>query len=590
MNVKHPPDNSPPADASEVAAIEPGMPVATTEGDLGAQDLTKPHVAEVVRDASGEVEAVVIEKGVIFKKQIEVPAERVVAVETAAANDGASPAAQSAPDTDADAHETPHLLIDVSESETEALSTTRPESIEALPAATLNDAQPIDGLLAKVEEEVPTIEGMGRLEERNARASTASEQPQPTTSSRFSLRSLGPGFLAGMAGNDSSAVTSYSVNGATNGYGQLWLILLATPLLQAVQFACAKMGRVSQHGFAEVLRERYGRRVAGPAALLLFIANLGLISADLVAVGTGFQLLTGIAWEWFVLPVAVALWYLTIYKDFGVIKRIFMVLSLAFIAYIITGIFSGANWGLVLHDTFTPHIGLDFASISSAVALLGATVSPYTMFWQVQGEKEERRTGTMRQQVRTAGIDIGVGVVSGNLIAYFIIVCTSATLFAHHKSITTAADAARALEPLLGPYARYFFALGLIGAGLVAIPVLLASTSYAAAGTFGWAASLWKKPWQTEGFYLILTAALVVSVVVAFLGFDPVQLIFWANVLQGILSPALVILLIIVANDRRVMGKHRLGRITNICLVVTAVVMTAATILLFYGILTGRGG
>jgi Mn2+/Fe2+ NRAMP family transporter len=244
----------------------------------------------------------------------------------------------------------------------------------------------------------------------------------------------------------------------------------------------------------------------------------------------------------------------------------------------------------VLRNTFVPHLGLGFVSISSAVALLGATVSPYTMFWQVQGEKEQRRPGPPKRQMRMMTIDIANGVVSGNLIAYFIIVVTSATLFTHHQQIATAADAAKALVPLAGPFAKYLFAVGLIGAGLVAIPVLLASTAYAVSGTFGWSSSLWKKPWQNEGFYLILTVALVISVIVALLRFDPIQIMFWANVLQGLLSPVLVILVTLVANDRKIMGEQRVRWVTNSFLGLTAVVMIAALIFFFVGVFSGHAG
>jgi Mn2+/Fe2+ NRAMP family transporter len=265
-------------------------------------------------------------------------------------------------------------------------------------------------------------------------------------------------------------------------------------------------------------------------------------------------------------------------------------MSLAFIAYLITGAFSGAHWGTVLKDTFVPQLGFNFASITSAVALLGATVSPYTIYWQVHAEREERRTGSTRQQVRQTALDIATGTISGNLIAYFIIICTAATIFAHHQQITTAADAARALEPLVGPFAKYLFAIGLIGAGLIAIPILLASTSYAVAEVFGWPASLWSKPWQNEGFYLILTGALIVSLLLALLRFDPIQLIFGANVLQGILAPFLVVFLILVGNNRKVMRAFRLGRFTNAGLVLTAVLMFAASALFFYGLATRHGG
>ena len=191
--------------------------------------------------------------------------------------------------------------------------------------------------------------------------------------------------------------------------------------------------------------------------------------------------------------------------------------------------------------------------------------------------------------MRGAAVDIAVGVISGNLIAYFIIISTASTLFVHHRSISTASDAARSLEPLLGPVAKYLFAFGLIGAGLVAIPILLASTSYAVSGTFGWPAGLSKKPWQNEGFYLILTSALVISVVIALIHLDPIKLIFWANVLSGILAPILVIYIIVIGNNSKIMRKERLGILTNIGLVMTALVMIAAAILLFYGLATGQG-
>jgi Mn2+/Fe2+ NRAMP family transporter len=245
---------------------------------------------------------------------------------------------------------------------------------------------------------------------------------------------------------------------------------------------------------------------------------------------------------------------------------------------------------MVLSNTFIPHLDFGFGSISAAVALLGATVSPYTMFWQVQGEKEEQRPGRLHEKVRWAAIDIGAGVISGNLVAYFIIVATAGTLFTQHKQITSAVDAAKALEPLLGEAAKYLFALGLIGAGLIAIPVLLASASYGVAGTFGWPSSLSKKPWQNEGFYLILTGALAVGLIIAVLGFDPIQLMFWVNVLQGVLSPVLVVLLILVGNNRKIMGVQRFGLAQNAGLAVTALVMFSATALLFYGLLTGQGG
>ena len=555
------------------AHIEPGMAVETTEGDLGTHDISKPVVKDVQYDQQGVLKHVTVEKGVVFKKEIEVPADRIAAVTEASA----------------DAPEQGEVMVAADESEIEALHAMGSESLAQETPARPHDADEVNDPLAEVEEQIPTAEGMRRRE--GSQSHHRAQRPDARQhAGKPSLRDLGPGFISGMAGNDATAVTSYAVVGAAAGFGQLWLLLLATPLYQAVQYACGKIGRVTQKGLDDTLRVHYGRRVAFPAAVLLLIANITLIAGDLVAIGSGFELLTGVSWVWFVGPAALLLWYLTLYQNFATLKKIFVGLSFAFVAYIITGVVSRPDWGAVVRGTFVPHLSLSLTAISSAVALLGATLSPYSMYWQARGETEERRTGTMRQQVRKTALDVAAGTISGNLVAYFIIVSTAATLFAHHQQIATAADAARALQPLLGPFAKYLFALGLIGAGIVAIPVLLASTSYALASAFGWSASLWKKPWQNEGFYLILTVALAISLGVALLHFDPIRLIFWANVLQGVFAPALIVLILLIGNKRAIMGAYRLGRATNVGLVVSVLLTVTGTVLLFYGLLTGQGG
>lgn len=174
--------------------------------------------------------------------------------------------------------------------------------------------------------------------------------------------------------------------------------------------------------------------------------------------------------------------------------------------------------------------------------------------------------------------------------AYFVIISTASTIFIHHGSIKTAADAAHALEPLAGPLAHYLFAVGLVGSGIVAIPVLLASTSYAVAGAFGWPSGLSKRPWQNEGFYLILTVALVVGLIVSLIGIDPIRLIFWANVLAGVMVPLLVVAILLVGNNRTIMKDQCLSLLHNFGLVLIALVLVAAVALLFYGLVTGQGG
>jgi NRAMP (natural resistance-associated macrophage protein)-like metal ion transporter len=582
--------------AQEVAnKIEVGMVVEADGGDLGQNDISEAMVTAIVHDQAGNVETIVAKKGSIFTKQLEIPVERIqsVMIETGGDESDGPPS---------------KVIISASEEEVEALTAVGPE---VFPPEDLAKPKYGDDLLDLTGKALPTDVGLRRLEEEaretdklhgaletgetRERGKTSEKEESIDTAGGDDTKVnifqvVGPGLLAGMAGNDASAVASYSLDGAQNGYGHLWLMLLSTPLYQAVQFACAKIGRVQQKGLAEILREQYGRIVAVPAALLLIVANIALLAADLVAISTGLELITGLWWAWFAVPVALSLWYMTVYQNFDAIKKTFLAMSLVFMAYIITAFFSKPEWGAVLTNTFVPHVDFGFTSISTAVALLGATISPYTIFWQVQGEKEEKRSGSTKRKFRLAAIDIAAGVISGNLVAYFIIVSTAATLFTKHQHINTALDAAQALEPLVGPFAKYLFALGLIGAGLIAIPVLLASASYCVAGTIGWPSGLSKKPWQNEGFYLILTVGLAVSLLLALIGLDPVHLMFWANVLQGVLSPVLVVLLVVLGNNRGIMGKNKLGLVTNVGLVVAAIVMFGASILLFYGLATGQGG
>jgi hypothetical protein len=396
---------------AKVEKIEPGMVVEATEGDLGETDVSKPKVADVVEDHNGNVEKVVVTKGVAFKKKIEIPARRIQSVAPPSQND-------TAPGK---------VTINVDQGETASLTSAGEESLAP---------EKQDSWLDTLEQEIPTAEGMRELEystdvtdaqqsqnpkvkkREAAEVATPGDEGKPNASkeTRSLLQVLGPGFLSGMAGNDSSAVTAYAVDGATTGYGHLWLMLLSTPLYQSIQYACAKIGRVTQKGLSELLREHYSAWVAFPASLILIIANIALIAADLVAISSGLELITGLKWFWFVVPIAAILWYLTVYRSFETIKKIFIVMSLAFVTYIITAIFSRADWQAVLVHTFVPQIGFDFATISSAVALLGATFSPYSMFWQAQAEKEESRAGSQRQQLRGAAFDVALGVVGGNLV------------------------------------------------------------------------------------------------------------------------------------------------------------------------------
>lgn len=538
--------------------IVPGMEVAATEGDLGEEDISRARVTDVVQNEQGHIETLKVTKGALFRKELNVPADRIQAVEP----EGMGTAS------------TGKVIIDARDKELEALTGVGVQELSS------ESEREQEGLLDQVEQRMPTIEGVREMEGK-----TYATFPRSTF-----WRVIGPGLLSGTSGNDPSAVTVYAVDGANAGYGHLWLMLLTTPLYQAVQFACAKIGRITHKGLSELLREQYGRPVAVVVVLLLLISNLMLIAADLAAIGSGFELITGISWVWFVVPVALVLWYVTVYRNFETFKKVFLTMSFVFVAYIVATFFTHANWESILVHTFVPELSFNFTSMSSAVALLGATISPYSMFWQMKAEIEEKRDGTIKQQLGLIRIDVGSGAVAGQLVAYFVIICTASTLFVHHARINTAADAARSLEPFAGPLSRYLFASGLIGSGLVAIPVLLASTSYAVTGAVGWPGALTKRPWQNEGFYLVLTGAIVVGLIITFFGINPIQLIFWSNIVAAIIAPLLVIAILVVGNHRAIMKEQRLSLLNNIGLVLIVVILLAGATLFFYQLATGQAG
>ena len=320
----------------ESQKVELGMIVEADQGDLGEEDITEAKVTDIVHDDKGNVESIVAQKGTFFKKQLEIPIERIQSVAKITGGNETV----SSPKT---------VIISANEEEIEALTAVGPE---AFPPENLTSPKYGDYLLDLAGEALPTDVGLRRHEKeagpgRDTKATETNilqdrlkkgEEESPnaavaTEDKENIFQVLGPGLLSGMAGNDASAVVSYSLDGAQNGYGHLWLMLLSTPLLQAVQFACAKIGRVQQKGFAEIVREHYGREVAVPAALLLIVANIALIAADLVAISTGLELIIGLQWAWFAAPVAFILWYITVYQNFEAIKKIFLAMSMVFVAY-----------------------------------------------------------------------------------------------------------------------------------------------------------------------------------------------------------------------------------------------------------------
>lgn len=401
--------------------------------------------------------------------------------------------------------------------------------------------------------------------------------PPPARGWKRYLKAIGPGFMAGLADNDPSGVASYAIAGASAGFGQLWLLVVATFMVQAVQVTSARLGDIAHAGVLALTERRYGRVVALLIALVGLVANEATLLADTAAIGASLQLLTGIGWRWFVFPAVLVLMLATVFFSFQKIRTFFLVIGLVLLSYVVTAFLAHPDWVLALKSTVVPVLPSGLNQLEAAVALLGTTISPYLIFWEAEGEKEEHRS---RKQFVLAEIDVTGGFIASNVISYFIIVTTAATLFVHHQHITTAADAARALEPLLGNLAGVVFALGLLATGVLAVPMFAITIGFVVAEVFKWPAGLSLSFGQAKSFYLTMIVAFLSGGLAAFIGVDPIVALFDSQILDGLLTPILIVLLFLLVNDRRIMSGTVNPRYYNVMLVISFVVMTVAAVAL----------
>ena len=395
------------------------------------------------------------------------------------------------------------------------------------------------------------------------------------------LRAIGPGVITGGADNDPAGIATYSVVGATVGYAQNWLLLLSTPMLIVVQQISAKVANVTKTDLATLLRNTYGARVATPAVLLMVVANVITMGADLLAMAAAMELLTGARFVFWVVPLAALMAYVTIFTDYRVLSKYLLWLVAIFATYILAAFLARPNWADVVRSTFVPHVSLAPEYLLGSVALLGTTITPYLFFWQASGEVEERR-GV--QGMNQRNIDITVGMIWSNLTAFFIMVSTGTVLYEHHASIKTAADAARALEPFAGRYATDLFAVGIIGAGLLAIPVLAASAAFGVAGLAGWRRGLGRHPQNAPQFYVVIGLSFLVAIELGVSAIDPIKALFYSQVLDGVIAPVLIVLMLLLTSNRKLMGDYVNRLPTNVIGWSAAAVMVIADIATAYQI------
>ena len=406
------------------------------------------------------------------------------------------------------------------------------------------------------------------------------------------LMILGPGLITGASDDDPSGIGTYTQAGASFGFATLWMAPVTLPMMAAVQFICAKIGMVSGMGLSAVLRTHYARWVVYVAVSLLVIANTINAGTDIGAIAAAINLLVPIPAVALVVPIAIGIVAFQILGSYALISRIFKWLTLTLFAYIAAAFLAKPHWREVLWATVIPTIHFDHLYLMTLVAILGTTISPYLFFWQASQEVEEElsmgrttlaeREGATDTEIKIAEIDVDMGMFFASIVFYFVILASAATLHVAGKTnIQTATEAAEALKPLSSGLASILFALGLIGSGFLAVPVLTGSSAYAIGEAFGWKCGLDEKFRGAPRFYVIIVAATFVGMLINFLRIEPVTALFWTAVINGVLAPPLLVMIMLVSNNKKVMGERVNGKLTNFIGWTTAAVMSAAALGMF---------
>ena len=380
------------------------------------------------------------------------------------------------------------------------------------------------------------------------------------------LRNLGPGLITGAADDDPSGISTYSVAGATTGLSTLWLALITTPMMAVIQGMCARIGMVSGVGLAAVMRAHFPRWLAFALAGTVIVANTFNIGADLAGMAASAHLVAGLPVLLWVVAFAVLLVLTEFYCSYRLLCDIFKWLAATLFAYVVTAFTVHPDWWLILRHAVIPEFHTDGHWITTVVGVLGTTISPYLFFWQsslmVEEEKERGRTtiaqrkGATPAEIADAHSDVNTGMIYSNLVMFFIIATTAVTLGAHGKhNIATAQDAAEALRPLAGNFAYLLFTLGMVGTGLLAIPVLAGSSAYVAADMLRFHAGLAETPRRAPRFYAILGAGIVLGMLLNIVGIDPIKALFWSAVCNGVAAVPLIFAIVTIASDRKLMGR-----------------------------------
>ncbi len=399
-------------------------------------------------------------------------------------------------------------------------------------------------------------------------------------------KSLGPGVVTGIADDDPSGIATYAQTGAIFGLSQLWLTLYSLPFMIAVQEMCARVGMTTGKGIAGVIKKYYSKKLLLIAVVLLSIANIINIGADLGAMGQAASLISPFSFGISLILITVFTVATTILIPYATYAKILKYFAATVLSYIVAAFFVKQDWQAITFATLVPHMEWNKEFLLNITAFLGTTISPYLFFWQADEEVEEEIVkkkiisfgkGTphvSKKDIHQMRTDTVTGMFLSNLIAFFIIITASSTLTTNgNHPIASATELAEALRPLAGDFAVYLFAFGILGTGLLAIPVLAGAVAYAVAETLDLPLGLSKTFRQAVGFYGILTIAILVGVLLNFTNIEPILMLYYAAAANGILAAPLLIIILFVANNKKILGDKVNGRLSNVLVIITTVIM-----------------
>ncbi len=408
-------------------------------------------------------------------------------------------------------------------------------------------------------------------------------------------RKLGPGLVTGASDDDPSGIATYSQAGAAYGLSTLWTAIVAFPLMASIQQMCAKIGLVTSQGLTGTLKKHYPRTILYLMLLFSFPAIVMNIGADIAAMGAvGNLLFRSIDANYFSVVFTIVLLGLIIYLPYQKIAAVLKYLCIVMLVYFIVPFLYKQDLTAILKATFMPTIKMDKSFIAILVGILGTTISPYLFFWQASVEVEEMKSRKYHIMVNKNLIheinrDVDLGMSVSGLVMYFIILTTGTVLFKGGiHQIDTVEQAAAALKPLAGNLAYLLFAIGVIGTGLIAIPVLSGSISYIVTETFGWQQGLDKKFHEAKAFYVIIAISLIVGLSLNYVGITPIQSLIYTAILYGVTAPVLIAIILHISNNKKIMGSNTNTRTANFLGFATLIIMTAAAVALLYLQLVGR--